>query len=175
MNRSGKAVYGGLTGVAFDLVVRQFDLLLASTIRASVPVASLAHRDDIAQGVGTTGTSPVHFPFTSENGIAASSVMAARFHGAFAPSPGSFAYFVTECHVLLLSFVQLRCCWGLLFTCFFLVGRHQCVRIRDLQFALMLVVITAKRVDVPLLIRTPATLLDVCPNQVRFHATTSRA
>jgi hypothetical protein len=61
-------------------------------------VASLAHRDDIAHGVGTTGTSPVHFPFTSENGIAASSVMAARFHGALAPSLGSFAYFVTECH-----------------------------------------------------------------------------
>jgi len=91
---------------------------IASTIRASVPMASLAHRDDIAQGVGvgTTGASPVHLPFTSENGIAASSVMAARFHGAFAPSPASFAYFVTECHCTAPSIGLIAMLLGLYFS-----------------------------------------------------------
>jgi hypothetical protein len=39
----------------------------------------------------------------------------------------------------------------------------------------MLVVVSAKRIDIPLLTRTSATLLDVCTDKVFFRATAGRA
>lgn len=69
-----------------------------------------------------------------------------------------------------------RCCFArLLLARFLLVGRHEFVSVGHFKFACVLVVLTAKRVDVPFLVRAPAALLNVCPDNVCLHATTRGA
>ena len=59
-------------------------------------MAGLAHRKGVAEIVCTTGAEAVHFPCAPQHRGAAAGMVAARFHGAFAPAAGTLVEIVTE-------------------------------------------------------------------------------
>ena len=60
----------------------------------------LAHSQNIAKGVCTTGGKPMDFPFTPQHRITPARVVRATCHPAFALATGPVVYIVAESHKL---------------------------------------------------------------------------
>jgi len=75
-------------------------LTFAGPVSRRVPVACLAHRPDVAEGVWTAGRNPVDFPLTPQHRITPACVVGAYAHCAFAPTTGPVVYIIAESHSL---------------------------------------------------------------------------
>jgi len=61
-------------------------------------MARLAHRQNVAEGVGATGGKPMDFPFTAQHGITPARVVSATLHRAFALATGPVVNVIPQSH-----------------------------------------------------------------------------
>ena len=82
-------------------------LAFADAVARGVAMARLAHRKNIAEGVGSTGGQPMDLPFAPQHGITPARVVSAANHGALALATGPVIDIIPKCHVLWLLSVDL--------------------------------------------------------------------